>query len=118
MKKTLFLFLAFTLLFLSFTSCAKLVDTEIQEVEATVVGISHREAFIQMIYNGKTAVPIPYPARYEVHFKYEDVTLTINNVVFYDYYKDKIGSKAKCNLIIKHYDDGTSSRTLEIKEIK
>jgi hypothetical protein len=118
MKKILLLFLTLTLLLLSFTSCAKLVNTETQEVEATVTGIYHRGAFIQMISTGKSMIPITHPARHEVYFKYEDVTLTVNDEVLYDDYKDKVGSKVKCNLIIKHYDDGSNSRTLEIKEIK
>jgi uncharacterized protein YccT (UPF0319 family) len=118
MKKLLFLLLTFALLLLSFTSCAKLVSTETQEVEATVVDTYHRGAFTQMMNTGNVTVPITYPAKHEVYFKYEDVTLTINDEVFYYSYKDKIGSKVKCNLIIKHYDDGSNSRTLEIKEIK
>ena len=61
-------------------------------------------------------VPITHPAQYKVTFTYENVTLTVDDKELYDYYKDKIGTTVKCDLVTKYYDDGTIRRTLKLKE--
>ena len=115
MKKTISVVLiAVTLL--CFTSCAELINIETQEVEATVTDVYHRGAWIQMIPTGKTMIPISHPAKYEVTFKYANATLTVDDKELYDYYKDKIGTTVKCELIIKYYDDGSTCQTLKLKE--
>jgi hypothetical protein len=116
MKKLLILILTLALLLPCLVSCAELINTETQEVEATVADIYHRGAWVQMVPTSKSIIPISHPARYEVTFKYENVTLTINDKELYDYYKDKVGSTVKCDLIIEYYDDGSISRTLKRKE--
>jgi len=99
-----------------FTGCAELINTEIQEVDATVTDIYHRAAWVQMMSTGKTMIPISHPAKYEVTFTYEDVTLTVDDKELYDYYKDKIGTTVKCDLITEYYDNGTTRQKLKLKE--
>lgn len=114
MKKITIILLIIILLCL--TSCAALVSTETQEVDATVTDVYYRGAWIQMISSGKTMIPITHPAKHEVTFTYKNTTLTVNNKELYDYYKDKIGETVKCDLIIEYYDNGTVHHTLKLKE--
>lgn len=114
MKKILSVLLVTTML-LCFIGCAELINTETQEVEATVVSVYHKNAWVQPIFTGKTIMMISYPARNEVTFQYQNVTLTINNRELYNYYKDKIGTTVKCDLITEYYDDGSTCQTLKLK---
>ena len=115
MKRIIILALIAVIL-LCFTGCAKLINTETQEVEATITDVYHRGAWVQMISSGKTMIPISHPAKYEVTFTYEDVTLTVDDKELYDYYKGKIGATVKCDLITKYYDNGAVHKTLKLKE--
>lgn len=115
MKKLISLALI-AIMLLCFVSCAELVNTEMQEVEATVTDVYHRGAWVQMIFTGKVMVPISHPAEYKVTLTYKNVTLTVNDKELYDLYKDKVGETVKCDLIIKYYDDGSTSQKLKLKE--
>lgn len=115
MKKIISLALIVIIL-LYCVGCAELVDTKTQEVEATVTDIYHRGAWTQMVWTGKVMIPIAHPAKYEVTFTYENVTLTVDDEDLYDYYKDKIGETIKCILITEYYDDGSAHQTLKLKE--
>lgn len=108
--------LLITVLLLCFVGCAELINTETQEVEATVTDVYYKGAWVQMISTGKTTTWITHPAKYNVTFEYENVTLTVNNKELYDYYKDKIGVAVKCNLITEYYDDDSVRQKLELKE--
>lgn len=115
MKKLLLLLLLTTLLLCS-TSCAKLISTDTKEVEATITSVYYKKAWTQMVYTGKTMVPINHKAQYKVELTYENVTLEVDNKSFYDACKDKVGSTVKCDLITEYYDDGSTARTLKRKE--
>lgn len=115
MKKLLILILTLTISLPCLVSCAKLINTETQEVDATVTDVYYKKKWVQMIYTGKTMVPITHRAQYKVTLAYENVTLTVDNKEFYDLYKDKVGSTIKCDLIIEYYDDGSISRILKRK---
>ena len=115
MKKIASIVLITVMLF-CFAGCAKLINTETQEVEATVTDVYYKGAWVQPISTGKTTTWITHPAKYIVTFTYENVTLTANSKRLYDYYKDKIGATVKCDLIIEYYDDGSTWRKLELKE--
>ena len=115
MKKIISIILI-AVMFLCFVSCAELINTETQEVDATVTDIYHRGAWVQMMSTGKTMIPISHPAKYEVTFAYANATLTVDDKELYDYYKDKIGTTVRCELIIKHYDNGSTRQTLKLKE--
>lgn len=115
MKKIISIALIVIILF-CFTGCAELINTETQEVDATVTDIYHRAAWVQMMSTGKAMIPISHPAKYEVTFTYEDVTLTVDDKELYDYYKNKIGTTVKCDLITEYYDNGFMRQILKLKE--
>ena len=115
--KLLILILTLILLLLPYLiGCAKLINTETQEVDATVTDVYYKKKWGQMICSGKSIVPIIHRAQYKVTLTYENVTLTVDDEEFYDTYKDSIGTTVKCVLITKYYDDGSISRTLKRKE--
>ena len=115
MKKTTIIMLIISIL-LCFAGCAKLVSTETQEVEATVTDVRYKASWVQIISTGKTTTNIIHPAQYKVVFAYNDVTLTVNSKHLYDYYKDKVGTTVKCDLITNHYDDGSTRQSLKLQE--
>lgn len=115
MKKIISIALIALTLF-CFTGCAELINTETQEVDATITDVYFKSAWVQLIPTGKTMVTVTHPAQYKVTFEYEGVTLTVNNKKIYDFCKENIDCTVKCNLIIEYYDDGTVRKTLELKE--
>lgn len=115
MKKIIsILLITFMLLYL--VSCAELISTETQEVEATVTDVDYEGAWSQPVWTGEMLMLIPYPAQYKVTFTYENVTLTVDDKDLYDFYKDNVGATVKCDLIIEYYDDGSIEQTLKLKE--
>lgn len=102
---------------LCFFGCAELVKTETQEVDAIVTDVYYKKQWTQMIYTGKTIMPIVHRAQYRVTLTYENVTLTVDDKEFYDTYKDNIGATVKCILITESYDDGSIHRELKRKEL-
>ena len=100
MKTLLILILTLTLLLPCLASCAELINTETQEVDATVKDVYYKKQWVQMIYSGKTMTPIFHRAQYKVTLTYENITLTVDDEEFYNIYKDNIGTTVKCDLII------------------
>ena len=115
MKKIISMALIAVIL-LCFVGCAKLINTETQEVDATVTDVHYRCAWTQMVWSGKVMIPIIHPAEYKVTFTYQNVTLTVNDKNLYDSYKDNIGTIVKCDLITKYYDNGNIHLALKLKE--
>lgn len=115
MKRLISIILIITTL-LCLTSCAELINTETQEVDATVVSVYHKNAWVQPVWTGKVMIMVSHPAKNEVTFQYENVTLTVNSQSLYNHYKDKIGATVKCDLITEYYDDGSTRQTLKLKE--
>jgi hypothetical protein len=104
------------ILLLCLSSCAELINTETQEVDATITDVYFKSAWVQPISTGKTMMMVTHPAQYKVTFEYEGVTLTVNNKKLYDFCKENMDCTVKCNLIIEYYDDGTVRKTLKLKE--
>ena len=104
------------IMLLCMVSCAELINTETQEVDAVITDVYYKGAWVQPISTGKSIIMVTHPAQYKVTFEYEDVTLTVDNKKLYDFCKDNIGATARCNLIIDSYDDGTVRKTLKLKE--
>lgn len=104
------------IMLLCLVGCAELINTETQEVDATVTDVYYKGAWAQPMWTGKTMMLIPHPAQYKVTFEYENVTLTVDDADIYDYYKDNIGATVKCDLVTEYYDDGTVRQTLKLKE--
>lgn len=104
------------IILLCFVGCTELINTETQEVDATVTDIYHQAMWLQPIKCGKITTYITHPAQYKVTFVYEDITLTVDDKELYDRYKDKIGTTVKCDLITEYYDDNSVRQKLELKE--
>ena len=115
MKKIISVLLI-TVMLLYLVSCAELISTETQEVEATVTDVDYKSAWTSMIMSGKVMIPVTHPAKYKVTITYQNATLTVDDEELYDYYKDNIGATVKCDLITEYYDDGTVRQTLKLKE--
>lgn len=115
MKKITILVLIATML-LCLISCTELINTDTQEVDATVTDVYYKDAWTQMMWIGKVMVPIRHDAKYEVTFTYKNVTLTVDDEDIYNRYKDNIGTTVKCVLITKYYDDGTIRQELQLSE--
>lgn len=89
------------------TSCAKLVNTETQTVEVTIVDEYHRGSYITPMKVGKVTTMQTHPAINRITVSYNGVEYTINGKDTYDKYCDKIGEIANATLEIRTYDDGT-----------
>lgn len=97
----------------SLTGCAKLIDTQEELIEATIVDTYYKGAWIQMIPSGKTMIPISHPAKHEVILRYNEIQTTINNYDLYSICHGKNGTTIQCTLITKSYDDGSMKQFLE-----
>lgn len=114
MKKTVSVIII--ALIFCFSGCAKITNIETQEVFATVTDVHYTGPWVQFIPTGKAVIPISHSAKYEVTFTYEDVTLKVDDKELYDYYKNKIGTTVKCDLVTEHYDNDSVKRTLKLRE--
>lgn len=113
MKKAIPILLIVTTLLVG---CSKVISTEMETVKATVTETNYTGSLILPIRCGKTVIHQTQPARYEITVEYGDVSTTINDRNLYNEYKDDIGSIVECELITKHYDNGTTSQELKIKK--
>jgi hypothetical protein len=100
----------------SLVGCAKLVNTEYENVEVCVVDICHRGMWLQPVRAGKVTTFITHPDEYEVTVEYNGVSYTIDDEDTYNRYKGKIGQTAIGTLEIRTYDDGTVK--YDITELK
>lgn len=100
-------FMMIICLIISLTSCAKLVNTEYENVEVNVVDIHHSAMWLQPIRAGKVTTFVTHPAEYDVTVEYNGVNYTIDDEDTYNRYKDKIGQTTIGTLEIRTYDDGT-----------
>ena len=97
----------------SLIGCAKVVDTQTETVEATIINVYYKGAWMQMIPSGKTMIPISHPAEYWVNLQYGEITASFNNYDLYTACKGKEGATIQCSLITETYDDGTVKQFLE-----
>ena len=91
----------------SLTGCAKLVNTECENVEVIIVDKYYREMYMTPVFSGKTLTMITHPAVYRVTVEYNGVEYMISGSDTYKKYKEKIGQTAIGTLEIRTYDDGT-----------
>ena len=106
MKKVLSIIFIFCLMF-SRVSCRKLISTEYENVEVTIIDEYHRGVYVTPIRSGKVTTMITHPAVYRITVEYDNVEYIINGRNTYNKYKDKIGQITIGTLEIRTYDDGT-----------
>ena len=94
------------LILLNFTSCAKCIATDYEDVEVLVVDKYHRGMWLQPVRVGKSTTYITHPATWSITVEYEGVEYTVSGHDVYDKYEDKIGQTATGTLEIKTYDNG------------
>ena len=107
MRKRILTFLVFMIMIFSLTGCAKLVNTECESVEVSIVDKYYRGMYMTPVFNGKTTTMITHPAVYRIAVEYNGVEYTISGSGTYNKYKEKIGQTAIGTLEIRTYDDGT-----------
>lgn len=103
----IFTLLLSVVLIFSLVGCAKLVSTEYENVEVTIVDEYHRGTWLQPMIVGKVTTFITHPAVWEIIVEYNGVEYTIDDEDTYNKYEDKIGQTTIGELEIKTYDDGT-----------
>ena len=90
-----------------FAGCATVISTEQEMVQVKIVDEYYHGAWTQMVYCGKTFVPIIHDAQYEIKVEYNGENYTIDDYSTYHKYCDKIGEYADGILETTTYDDGT-----------
>lgn len=105
-KKIISILLAICIV-LSLTDCAKLANTEYQNVEVEIVDEYHRGMYITPIFNGKATTMITHPAIYRITVRYNNVEYNISGSDTYKKYCDKVGQSTIGVLEIRTYDNGT-----------
>lgn len=91
----------------SLVGCAKLVNTEYQEVEVKIVDSYHRGMWMQPVRAGKVTTYITHSAVYKITVEYNGVEYSVSGSDTYRKYKGRIGSMTTGTLEINTYDDGT-----------
>ena len=109
MKKINSVFLIFIIMIFSLVGCAKLVNTEYENVEVKITDVYYEPSHTAVVYNPALKMPMSqsYPAIYEVTIEYNGVEYTFSDSDTYNKYKDKIGQTAVGTLEVRTYDDGT-----------
>lgn len=94
-------------LMLSLAGCAKLINTEYENVEVNIVDEYHRGMYATPIRAGKVTTMVTHPAVYRITVEYNGVEYTISGSDTYNKYKEKVGQTATGTLEIRTYDDGS-----------
>lgn len=89
------------------TGCAKLVSTDYETVDVTIVDEYHRSAYSHPMRVGKVTTIRRVPAAYHITVEYNGVQYTISGHDTWEQYKDMIGRTVPATMEIKTYDDGT-----------
>lgn len=89
------------------TGCAKLVSTDHETVEVTIVDEHHRNAYLVPMRVGKVTTLRTVPASYHITVEYNGVQYTHSGHATWGQYKDMIGCTIPATLEIYTYDDGT-----------
>ena len=97
----------------SLTGCAKLIDTQEEVVDATVVGTRHYAGYYTYIKSGKTTIMQWHPARYYTTVEYNGISTDIFGSELYSICHGKNGTTIQCNFITESYDDGSVKQFLE-----
>ena len=109
MKKRILVFLIFIIMIFSLVGCAKLVNTEYENVEVKITDVYYEPSHTRTIYNPALKMPMSqsYPAIYEVTIEYNGIEYTFSDNDTYNKYKDKVGQTGVGTLEVRTYDDGT-----------
>ena len=107
LRNKIFALLLLIALITCLVGCAECISTEYKTVEVVIVDEYHRSAYTQMMFTGKTFVPIVHPAVYRITVEYNGIQYTIDGSDPYNKYKNMVGETAIGALEIKTYDDGT-----------
>ena len=99
--------MAIVCLMFSLVGCAKLINTEYENVEVNIVDEYHRGMYVTPIRAGKVTTMVTHPAVYRITVEYNGVEYTISGSDTYNKYKEKVGQIAIGTLEISTYDDGT-----------
>jgi hypothetical protein len=89
------------------TGCAKLVRTDYETVDVTIVDEHHRGAYTTPIRVGKVTTFQHHPAVYRIYVEYNGVQYSVSGHDIWERYKNMIGCTVPATLEIKTYDDGT-----------
>lgn len=89
------------------SGCAKLINTEYQDVEVTITDEYHRGSYPTPMRCGGTIIMITHPAVYRITVEYNNIEYTISGKETYNKYKDNVGQITTGTLKISTYDDGT-----------
>ena len=89
------------------TGCAKLVSTDYETVDVTIVDEYHRSAYSTPIRVGKVMTIRHYPAVYKIYVDYNGVQYPFSGHDIWEQYKNMIGCTVPATMEIKTYDDGT-----------
>lgn len=102
MKKTLYLFFIILIVFsLVLTSCAKVIGTKVDTVDAIIVEIKVKHR--------------PRPRHYSVLLKYQEI-LTRIDIPSREYhkYKKMVGTTIETNLVTHYYENGDTKQYLSL----
>ena len=99
--------MAIVCLMFSLAGCAKLINTEYENVEVNIVDEYHRGMYVTPIRAGKVTTMVTHPAVYRITVEYNGVEYTISGSDTYNKYKEKVGKTTIGTLEIRTYDDGT-----------
>lgn len=97
----------------SLTGCAKLIDTQEEVVEATIVDTRFYAGYYTYIKSGNTTITQWHPARYYTTLEYNGISTDIFGSDLYSICNGKDGATIQCILITESYDDGSVEQFLE-----
>lgn len=100
----------------SLTGCAKLIDTQEEVVEATIVDTRFYAGYYTYIKSGNTTIMQWYPARYYTTLEYNGISTDIFGSDLYSRCNGKNGATIQCILITESYDDGSVKQFLEWRQ--
>ena len=97
----------------SLTGCAKLIDTQEEVVEATIVNTRSYAGYYSYIKSGNSTIMQWHPARYYTILEYNGISTDIFGSDLYSICHGKNGTTIQCILITESYDDGSVKQFLE-----
>jgi hypothetical protein len=97
----------------SLTGCAKIIDTQTETVEATIVETRFYAGYYTPIKSGNTTIMQWHAPRYYTTLRYNDITEDIYGSELYSICHGKDGDTIQCSLITETYDNGTVKQYLE-----
>ena len=97
----------------SLTGCAKLIDTQTEIVDATIVNTRFYAGYYTYVKSGSTTIMQWHPARYYTTLEYNGISTDIFGSELYSICNGRNGATIQCNLITESYDDGSVKQFLE-----